>query len=82
MIRIPCPDCGGSKRYTIGRPNDPYAPEYVCETCEGEGSARCEARGCNEVAADAVVIGHSAVPFCERHMERPRAGCADAEATP
>jgi len=79
MIRIPCCECGGSKRYTIGRANDPYAPEYVCDVCDEDGSAKCEAPGCNETAADAVVIGHSAVPFCERHMELWR---ADAEATP
>jgi DnaJ-class molecular chaperone len=76
-LRIPCLECGGDGRYTIGRPNDPYAPEYVCETCEGEGSARCEASGCNEVAADAVVIGRDAIPMCERHFAEHQ---ADAEA--
>jgi hypothetical protein len=78
-ISIPCLECGGSGRYTICLPNDPYAPEYVCETCNGDQLARCEARGCNEVAADAVVIGRNAIPMCERHFQEWR---ADAEATP
>lgn len=79
MIRLPCVECGGSGRFTIGRPNDPYAPLYVCETCDGTGDARCEARGCNEIAADAVVIGRNAIPMCAKHFEEWR---ADAEATP
>lgn len=73
MIRIPCPECGGAGRYAIGRANDPITPLYVCEACLGSGDARCEAAHCNEVATDAVVIGHSAMPMCERHMELWRA---------
>jgi hypothetical protein len=79
-LTLPCIECGGFGRYSIGRPNDPIAPLYTCDSCLGDGRARCEAARCNEVAVDAVVIGRHAMPMCERHMQEWRAD-ADADAT-
>jgi DnaJ-class molecular chaperone len=78
-ISIPCLECGGSGRTYFQTAADAWRCIEPCSVCNGEGSARCEARGCNEIAADAVVIGRDAIPMCERCMEQWR---ADVEATP
>lgn len=67
-LRLPCIECGGHGRWTCGRPNDPIAPLYTCNSCNGDGMARCEAARCNEIAVDAVVIGRHAIPMCNRHF--------------
>lgn len=43
---IPCLDCGGVGRVSQSSANDPYAEDYPCEQCDGQGEWECEG-GCD-----------------------------------
>lgn len=45
---VPCGFCGGAGTVLgEGRSgNDPYAPEFECETCAGSGEVQCADDGC------------------------------------
>jgi len=66
MATIYCPECSGRRLVTFDHPNDPCARLEPCDACDATGIARCAL--CRDVAVDAVVVGRSFTPLCERHF--------------
>lgn len=65
MAFLPCLKCSGEGRIYTSRygGNDPDVSDAgECDACDGGGSAKCEARGCDE---DAICFNEDGEALCE-----------------